>query len=160
MRFQITTEEGKTKEYDSFKEAAKDLELETRTLYRFLRNNVGGGKFTRRKDQKVVWIEEVGESKLSPMIKIDGETFFSIPKVLRKFGLNHTKFLNQLKKNHFGFLDSEGNPHRIDWMAEVLSDVIDYLKSKKIDNAAKLQAKCIQQLGGRQAKAGKTRANV
>ena len=52
MRFQITTEDGKITEYDSFKKAGEDLGLEPRTFHRFLNRGAGGGIFTRRKDKK------------------------------------------------------------------------------------------------------------
>ena len=76
MRFQITTEDGKITEYDSFSQCGKEMGLKSRTLYRFLHNEAGGGKFTRRSDGKVFWIEGIGKDKLIPLMKIDGEDFF------------------------------------------------------------------------------------
>ena len=84
MRFQITTEDGKVTEYDSFSQCGSDLGLESRTLHRFLRNESGGGKFTRRNDGKIFRIERVGGDKIAPVMVIDGENFFSIPPILKK----------------------------------------------------------------------------
>ena len=79
MKFQITSE-GVKKEYESFSEAAKDLNIEPRTIHRFLKNDIGGGKFQRRSDKKVFWIESMDKNE-TPIIKIDGEDFSFIPQI-------------------------------------------------------------------------------
>ena len=157
MKFKIITDDGKETEYDSFSQCGKEMNLDSKTLFRFLRNNIHGGKFTRRSDGKIFWIEQL-DVNIGPQIIIDGETFYSIPKVLRKFGLNSTKFLNQLKKNHYGFLDANKIPHKIDWMSDCLSYLIQYRKTKNTDEAAKFQLKCFQELGGKSAKGGNVRS--
>ena len=151
MRFQITTEDGKVTEYDSFSQCGKEMGLKPRTLYRFLHNEAGGGKFTRRSDGKVFWIEGVGKDKLIPLMKIDGEDFFSVTSILKRFGLGETKFFNQLKKNPFGFIDAAGKPHKVDSMLKIISDVLEIEKIKSPNEKVKRQLKCTQTLGGRKA---------
>ena len=118
MRFQIT-EDGKTTKYDLFKKAQEDTGIKTCILYRFLKYHPNGGKYIRRSDKKVFLIERVDEEKINTLIKIDGEEYFNFPEILAKFGLRETKFINQLKKNYFGFLDSQGVPHKVDWLANI-----------------------------------------
>ena len=71
-------------------------------------------------------------------MQIDGEELFSFPEILDKFGLRETKFFNQLKKNHFGFLDSKGFPHKIDWTANIFADLLNMKKAKNQKEAATL----------------------
>ena len=146
MRFQVTTEDGKITEYDSFSKAGEDLELEPRTTLRFLRKETGGGQFTRRKDKKVFFIERIGESKLFPLIKIDGEEFFSPATIFSRFGLRETKFMNQLKKCPYGFVNNEGNPHKIDWISEIFLAIVNSRQKRKGDNFIKHHTKVHQKI--------------
>ena len=138
MRFQVTSD-GIKKEYETFLEAAKDLGVETRVIHRFLKNNIGGGKFQRRKDKKIFFIERI-DKICQPLIKIDGQEFFNIPQVLEKYNLRQKNFISQMAKNHFGFLDSEKNPHHVDWVNETLADVFKTSKFKK-DNEDSIKLK-------------------
>ena len=147
MRFQITSDD-ETKEYDSFKEAAKDLNIESRTIHRFLNNGIGGGKFQRRSDKKVFWIESMDKNE-TPIIKIDGEDFSFIPQILKKFKLRQKNFVSQMAKNHFGFVDSGGLLHKVDWIHDILLNIIKSSKNRKATNdAIKLEEKIKQSVGG------------
>ena len=152
MRFQIT-EDGKTTKYDLFSKAQENTRIKTCIIYRFLKYHPNGGKYVRRSDKKVFLLKELMRKNFFPLIRIDGEDFFTFPEILDKFGLRSTKFVNQLKKNHFGFLDSKGVPHRVDWMADIFSDLLDMKKAKTGSNeSALLKIKCIQKMGGKFAK--------
>ena len=152
MRFQIT-EDGKTTKYDLFSKAQENTGIKTCIIYRFLKYHPNGGKYVRRSDKKVFFIERVDEEKVFPLIRIDGEEFFSLSKVLDKFGLRETKFFNQLKKNHFGFLDLKGFPHKVDWLEDIFLDILNLENAKPgSDEAVKLQSKCLQKLGGKKAR--------
>ena len=131
MEFQITTD-GKITKYNYFKDAAKDLDITSKTIHRFLNNSVGGGKFQRRSDKKVFFIERTTQL-LETIITIDGEDFYSIPQILKTFGLRQKNFLSQMAKNHFGFIDSKGNLHKINWVHEILLDVFKKSKLRRIN---------------------------
>ena len=147
MKFQITSE-GVKKEYESFSEAAKDLNIEPRTIHRFLKNDIGGGNFQRRSDKKVFWIERIDQAS-EPIITIDGEDFFSLPQILKTFSIRQKKFVSQMAKNHFGFLDSEGLPHKVDWIHETLADIFKSVRFRKNnEDSIKLEEKVKQSLGG------------
>ena len=116
MRFQITNGD-ETKEYRSFLEAGKDLGVQTKIIQSIVLNNIGGGKFQGRKDNKILFIEKIEKNQdANPIAKIDGKEYFTAPEILREFNLRQKNFASQVKKNNFGFLDGNNNPHRIDWI--------------------------------------------
>ena len=132
MRFQITTGDEK-KEYDSFKKAAEDLNIELRTIYRFLQNDIGGGKFQRRSDKKIFWIERTDQISM-PLLKIDGVDYFTIPQVLKTFGLREKNFMSQMVKNHFAFVDSNNLPHKVDWVSEFFLDLLGVVRARRLND--------------------------
>ena len=118
--------------------------IETRIIYRLFTNDIGGGKFQRRKDKKLFFIERIDQT-CEPKIKIDGQEFFTISQGLKKFNLRKKKFISQMVKNHFGFLDSEKNPHKVDWMHETLLNLFQAKKIKRFNaELIKLEGKVKQ----------------
>ena len=149
MRFQIT-EDGKTTKYDLFAKAQENTGIKTCIIYSFLKHHPKGGKYIRRSDKKVFYIERVDEEKINPLIQIDGEEYFNFPEILAKFGLRETNFINHLKKNHFSFFDSKGFPHKVDWIADIFLDVVKMTRARGADRI-KRQLKCIQDMGGKKS---------
>ena len=76
MKFSIQ-EEGKEKQiFFTFKEAAEQTGLPSKTILRVLKS--GNIKYFRRADQKVFWIREEEDT---PFIQIDGEDFFTAEEI-------------------------------------------------------------------------------
>ena len=105
------------------------------------------------KIKKTFLIERIGESKMTPFIKIDFEDFYNFGRVISKFNLSRTKILHQLQKCQYGFVDGDGNPHKVDWIIDEFSEILKIQKFNKRNE--KNIKKCQQKLKDLPRKNGK-----
>ena len=70
-------------------------------------------------------------------ITIDQEDFSRMTDIYKKFKLSMAKFYNMLAKNHFGFIDGYGIPHKIDRIDSLFLKALKLEKNRKGDQLPK-----------------------